>query len=259
MRFRLTSGRSVSYSVRGTGLPIALLHPIGLCGDFWEPVVERLASDYRLLAIDLPGHGDSDVSAGAYTLDGIAGDCLEMLGVLTGPSIVVGCSMGSAVAQSMVVKDAGMVKAAVFANGSGPRTGGRTDVLEQRAALAERGMTNIVDDNIDRWFSKSFAASHPDVVAKVSGWLLNGDPTVHAWGWRALAGRTDAYAKIRVPVLTIAGSEDASASPASVKALADVLPDARYVELAGAGHMAPIEQADAFVAAVRSFLKDVGL
>jgi len=259
MRFRLKSGLSVGYSVRGAGEPIALLHPIGLCGDFWQPVVERLARDYRLLAIDARGHGDSDVAAGPYSLDGIADDCLELLRTLTGPCVVVGCSMGSAVAQSMVVRDAGMVKAAVFANGSGPRTGGRTDVLERRAARAERGMPSVLDDTLDRWFSKSFAAAHPEVVAKVADWLLGADPTVHAWAWRALAGRTDAYDKIRVPALAIAGSEDASASPASVKALADVLPNAKYVELVGAAHMAPLEQPDAFADAIRQFLKDLGL
>jgi 3-oxoadipate enol-lactonase len=259
MRFRLKSGLSVGYSARGTGQPIALLHPIGLCGDFWQPVVERLARDYRLLSIDARGHGDSDVAAGPYSLDGIADDCLELLRTLTGPCVVVGCSMGSAVAQSMVVKDSDMVKAAVFANGSGPRTGGRTDVLEQRAARAERGMPGVLDDTLQRWFSKSFAATHPEVVARVADWLLAADPTVHAWAWRALAGRTDAYDKIGVPVLTIAGSEDASASPASVKALADALPNAQYVELAGAAHMAPLEQPDAFAHAVRQFLKAQGL
>ena len=259
MRFRLKSGLSMGYSVRGAGQPIALLHPIGLRGDFWQPVVERLACDYRLLAIDSHGHGDSDVAAGPYSLDGIAEDCLELLRTLTGPCVVIGCSMGSAVAQSMVVKDAGMVKAAVFANGSGPRTGGRTDVLEQRAARAELGMPGVLEDTLERWFSKSFAAAHPHVVAKVADWLLAADPTVHAWAWRALAGRTDAYDKICVPVLTIAGSEDASASPASVQALADVLPNAKYVELTGAAHMAPLEQPDAFANAVRQFLKDLGL
>jgi pimeloyl-ACP methyl ester carboxylesterase len=60
-----------------------------------------------------------------------------------------------------------------------------------------------------------------------------------------------------MPALVIAGSEDASASPASVKALADALPNARYIELAGAGHLAPLEQPDAFSEGMVSFLSEI--
>lgn len=259
MRFRLKSGLGVGYSTCGQGECIALLHPIGLRGDFWQPVVERLASDYRVLAIDLRGHGDSDMSDAPYTLDAIADDCLEMLRSLTGPCVVVGCSMGSAVAQSMAVRDPAMIKAAVFANGSGPRTGGRTDVLEQRAARAQLGMPAVLDETIERWFAKAYAAAHPHSVAQVAEWLLTGDATVHAKGWRALADRTDAYAKITMPVLVIAGGEDASATPDSVKALADALPNTRYAEIAGAGHLAPLEQPNVFAGHVRNFLKDLNI
>lgn len=259
MRFRLKSGLGVAYATRGQGECIALLHPIGLRAAFWQPVMERLAPHYRVLAIDLRGHGDSDASAAPYTLDAIADDCLELLRDLAGPCVVAGCSMGSAVAQSMAVRDPAMVKAAVFANGSGPRTGGRTDVLEQRAVRAARGMPAVLDETIDRWFAKGYAAANPEGVAQVTEWLLSGDAMVHARGWRALAGRTDAYAKITMPALIIAGGEDASAAPASVKALADALPNARYVEMPGAGHVAPLEQPDAFAGHIRSFLQELKL
>lgn len=259
MRFRLKSGAAITYTVRGAGEIIALLHPIGLQAAFWDPVAANLSTGYRVIAIDLRGHGDSDVTTEPYTLDAISDDCAELLQATAGPCIIAGCSMGSAVAQSMAVRHPHLVKAAVFANGSGPRTGGRTDVLEQRAARAAIGMPEILVETLDRWFAKAYAARHPETVALVANWLLEADPIVHSWAWRALAGRTDAYARIGMPVLVVAGSEDASASPASVKALADALPNARYFEIPAAGHLAPLEQPEAFATAVRSFLKENNL
>lgn len=259
MRFRLSSGAAIGYKVRGAGEVIALLSPIGLKAQFWDPVMDLLSPDFRVIAIDFRGHGDSDVIGRPFTLSDVADDCIELLRALAGPCIIVGCSMGSAVAQSIAIKDGKLVKAAVFANGSGPRVGGRTNVLEERSARAMVGMPKVLDETLERWFSKDFAARRPDVVAMIRDWLLEADPTVHGWAWLALAGRSDDYGRITAPVLTIAGSCDAAASPASVKALADALPDARHVELAGAGHMAPIEQPAAFAGAIKSFLRQIPL
>jgi pimeloyl-ACP methyl ester carboxylesterase len=258
MRFRLSSGASIGYRVRGAGDVIVLLHPVGLDSRFWAPVVSLLESEHRVIAVDFREHGDSDLTGRPYSLAEVADDCIELIRALAGPCVLVGCSMGSAVTQAIIVKDKSLVKAAVLANGSGPRTGGRTDVLEQRAQRALTGMPAIAEENIERWFSKDFAARRPDVVAMVREWLLDANPIAHAMGWRALAGRSDQYDRMDVPVLTIAGSVDASASPASVRALADALPNARYVELAGAGHLAPLEQPEAFVGAIRSFLSEIG-
>jgi 3-oxoadipate enol-lactonase len=258
MRFRLKSGLAVGYEVCGAGPVVVLLHPIGLRGAFWRPVVELLSTGYRVISIDFRGHGDSDVPGEPFTLEQLADDCLELVRALAAPCVIVGCSMGSAVAQSMCVKGADVVRAAVFANGSGPRTDGRTDALERRAQRAMDGMPAVLADTLERWFSRDFAARRQDVVSRIAAMLLAGDPVVHAWGWRALAGRTDAHDRITMPTMAITGSEDLSATPASVRALVAVLPNSRYVELPGAGHMAVVEQPDGFHRELRAFLQEVG-
>ena len=85
--------------------------------------------------------------------------------------------------------------------------------------------------------------------------LLNDDPYVHAQSWRALAAREDRYDRIRVPALVIGATEDVSARPDSVRALAHALPDATFHLIQGAGHFAPMEKPDAFAALVRDFLR----
>jgi 3-oxoadipate enol-lactonase len=253
MRFRLKSGTAAGYTVRGAGPVILLLHPIGLSAAFWKPVSDRLATAHRVIALDARGHGDSDVPAQSFSLEDMADDAIELLRALAGPTVVVGCSMGASVAQMIAVRAPDLVKGAVFANCSGPRTGGRTDVLDQRMRRAAEGMPRVLDETLARWFSPGFPEAHPEVVAQVTEWLLRGDPTVHSWGWGALSARSDNhYGSITQPALVLAGTHDAASPPASARKLAEVLPNATYQEIP-AGHMAPLEQPDAFAAAIAAF------
>ena len=64
-------------------------------------------------------------------------------------------------------------------------------------------------------------------------------------------------ATIDVPVLVLVGEEDRLTPPADAEAMVAALPDARFSRIAGAGHLAPLEQPDAVAAAVREFLREV--
>jgi len=258
MRFRLNSGLCLGYRVRGAGKVIALLAPIGMDSRFWKPVMDMLSRDFRVIAIDYRGHGDSDVTADFYTVSQLADDCAELLWALAEPCVVAGCSLGGATAQAMAVRHPDLMRGAVLANTSGPRVGGYGSLLEERAKRAVSGMSAIVDETITRWFAPDFAAARPDVVAEVREWLMQADPLVHSHGWLALHKRSeDHYPLIRCPVLCVSGSHDAASGPASMKSLAGAIRGARYLELAGAGHVAPIEQPEAFSAAVKAFAGEV--
>jgi pimeloyl-ACP methyl ester carboxylesterase len=78
-------GARVAYREAGTGPPLALLHSLGLSHREWEPVVERLATRFRVVLPDLPLHGDSeDRPRHPYSPDWltevVAGFCAETLG-----------------------------------------------------------------------------------------------------------------------------------------------------------------------------------
>lgn len=260
MRFRLASGRCIGYRVRGVGRVVALLAPIGMDTRFWQPAMDILARDYRVVAIDYRGHGESDVTGEPFSIDGVADDCAELLRALAGgPCVVAGCSMGGATAQALAVRHAGLIRGAVLANSSGPRSAAYNAVLLDRAARVLQGMPVVLEETLKRWFSPGFAAAHPEVVRQVGEWLQEADPLVHSLSWRALQERSeDEYHLIRCPVLCITGSQDPAAGPASVQALAAAIPGASYLELEGAGHVAPLEQPQAFAAAVAAFERGIG-
>lgn len=255
MRFRLTSGRAIGYRPSGAGSVIVFLHPIAMNSAFWTPVVEHLTS-HRALAVDAMGHGDSDTQAGAFSLDDMAADVVElMLAVGNPPCIVAGCSMGGMVAQAIAVRAPTLVRGLVLLNtGHTLPAAGRT-AMAQRAADARKGMPVILDATIDRWFSEDFRKARPDVVEATRAHLLTSDPIVHSEAWTAIS-KLDYEAKLpslQCPALVMTGSADVSTPPALSQALVKCLKRGTYEEIAGAGHMAPLEQPELIARRIEQF------
>ena len=94
------------------------------------------------------------------------------------------------------------------------------------------------------------------IVERVSQWLQDADPVVHAWTWRAIAALDYAprLPTLDVPSLVVCSSLDTSCPPAAGRAIAAALPHAAYEEIEGAAHMAPLEQPQRFAEIVERFL-----
>ena len=69
----------VSYTVRGSGRPVVLLHGYLETGDVWDSLSEMLEEEFRIIAVDLPGHGDSEVKGEIHTMEFLAGAVREVL------------------------------------------------------------------------------------------------------------------------------------------------------------------------------------
>lgn len=257
MQFRLRSGLGLHYRTAGAGRVIALLHPIGVHGGFWEPIAASLSRRYRVLAVDLRGHGGSDVPGAPFTLDELAADVIELLRAVGGERpVVAGCSLGGMVAQGIALQAPDLAGGLVLAGTNNALDEGGRAAMAQRAALAAQGMPRIVDQTIARWFSDAFRAHSGETVERVRQWLLEADPVVHAWSWQAIRGLDYGarIAAIAAPALVVCGSVDASCPPAMSRRITGLLPRARYEELEGASHMAPLEEAARFAALVDGFV-----
>lgn len=256
MRIRTSSGLSMAYVTQGAGRTIVLLHPVGLRGAFWRPVMDELKNEFRLIAPDFRGHGDSDAPMTPFGLDDLADDVADLVqAVGRGPTIVCGCSMGGMVAQAISVRRPDLVAGIVIANTAHRRTDESRATMEQRAVAAESGMPNVLRTTLSRWFDADLQISRPELVAQARDWLLDNDPVVHAWSWRAIKGL--AYAEqlksLASPSLVVAGSRDQSTPVAAMKDLAETLPNSTYREL-DTGHLAPFENPASFAHLLRDFM-----
>jgi 3-oxoadipate enol-lactonase len=169
---------------------------------------------------------------------------------------LVGLSLGGMVAQMLAVNHTSSVSSLTLCDTICEIGPPQAQVLEERArAVEEGGMSAIVKPTLERWFSRSFFASHPDVVSEVEKLLLAADPMVNAQTWRAIAklNVVSRLPKLHLPALVMNGSLDTSIPPGAGERLANLL-GARLVELPGCAHMAPVEAPEKFMELLESFL-----
>ena len=94
MFFR-TEGIRLAYDDRGTGLPLVFLHAFPLNRSMWAPQLAVLSQQFRTIAIDLRGHGESDAPLWHFTLEQYADDVRALLDHLAIPrAVLIGLSMG---------------------------------------------------------------------------------------------------------------------------------------------------------------------
>lgn len=245
----------------GQGPVVVLLHPVGLSWRFWEPVIPALATRFRVLALDFRGHGDSDRPTRPFTLEDLAEDVAQVIRAnTTRDAIVAGASLGGMVAQVLAVRSPIKPSALILCDTFARCTPELSGVLESRAIRAEsEGMSALVDATIGRWFTLEFIADNPAVISCFRSRLLDDDPQVHAWTWRAIKSLdlSGELSSIRIPTLVLNGAEDISTSPAVARQLADAIPGAEYFEIPNAGHMGVTHQPAMFAHKMLEFLTRV--
>ena len=257
MPYATVNSVQLHYELEGQGHPVVLLHPVGLDLTCWTAQVQVLASEFRVLRVDLRGHGRSAVPPPPYTLGGLASDVhalLHHLGLF--PAHVIGLSVGGMVAQLLALEYAQDVSSLVLAdtNSTLPQDA-RPAMIERGEAARREGMARVVDSTLQRWFTEGFMQS--DVVATCRERLLADDATGWAATWRAISelDTEPRLKEIKVPTLVITGELDVSAPVSRARAMADLIPGALLHVVPGAPHMAPLEQPQLFNAPVLKFLR----
>lgn len=260
MRFRLSCGAALGYRTYGAGRSVVLLHPVGLDAGFWDDVVLELAPHCRTIAVDLPGHGESDVCAQPQSLRQMAlcvSELIEAVG--RPPAVVVGCSLGGMVAQAIALERPELVDGLVLANTSHDRDAASRAALEKRADRSLEGMPAVIPETIERWFDDDYMRAHADRVERLRIKLAASDPVVHAHAWRAIAALNHGQrlASVKVPALVVTGAQDRSVPLGASLAMAAALPGARHVDFANTGHLTPYERPEDFARLVADFLTEV--
>jgi len=257
MPYVTVNGARLYYEVEGAGRTVLLLHAVGVDLTCWDAQLAALTPRYRVLRVDLRGHGRSDIPPPPYTLQGSAADMHALLHQLQlAPAHVVGLSMGGMVAQVLALEYPDDLSALVLAdtNSTLPRDV-RPAIAERGEAALRSGMAGVVDTTLERWFTPGFMGS--DVVARCRRRLLTTNVQGWAATWRAIS-EVDTHPRLgelRVPTLVMTGEADVSAPAARAQAMAAAIPGAQLYIVPGAPHMAPLERPDLFNAALLGFFE----
>lgn len=246
---------------------LVLLHGWGMNLEVWNELAETLARRFRVIAVDLPGHGRSDWDGAAYTQAAQTFRVHETLAPLTNRYHLLGWSLGGQfaldLAAAMPAGIEGLILVATtprFLAGPGWRYGVKQASLERLA-----GELHADPDKAVRGFLKSqvrglASRTAGRVLERLRGALTHGggaQPEALAWGLERLrqADLRPQLAQVRAPALVVAGEDDRITPPAASRALAKALPKGHFRQLRGAGHVPFLSHRDQFLAALDGFLR----
>jgi len=244
----------------GHGEPVVLVHAIGCDHRMWDALAAALSPGYRVVRVDLRGHGTSPVPAGEYSLDELADDVLAVLdGLGIEKAHWVGLSMGGMIGQAFALAHPQRLGRLILANTTSSYGADGPKTWEARAkAVKEGGMAAIADMVMGRYFSDEFRGRNPKAVAAVRERVL----TTPAKGYIGCCAAirdldfTAELSRIRARTFLIAGEKDAGTPPAMSEEIARRIPGARLSVIPGAAHLSAVEAPEEFNALVRDFLAE---
>src|SRR5690606_15054671 len=147
-----------SYLSLGQGQPVVLIHGVGLNKEMWGGQFVGLAGDYRVIAYDMLGHGQSPRPAADTDLQGYAAQLAELLDHLQIPqATVIGFSMGGLVARAFALHHPQRLAALVVLNSVFNRSPEQSaGVIARAAQAAEHGPDANAEAALARWFSREY-------------------------------------------------------------------------------------------------------
>jgi pimeloyl-ACP methyl ester carboxylesterase len=255
-----TGGSKLYYEVEGAGDPLLFLHGLGSSSAAWAFQRPVFAADYELILPDIRGHGRSGKPSGPYSMTLFASDIIALLDALQIPAAhVVGLSLGGMIGFQMAVDYPERVRSLVAVN-AGPEVVPRT--FKERWAIWQRqllvnlfSMDRIAETIGTRLFPEPGQADLRQMA--IEGFAANDKAAYKAstgaiLGWSVRHQLSD----IRCPVLLVAADQDYT--PVSTKeAFLAEIPDARLVVIENCRHATPLDQPQAFNAAVGEFLTSI--
>lgn len=246
--------------LRGAGPPLVMLHGWGLNSAAWAPLLPRLEQRFRLVLVDLPGHGRNRAAAVG---SGLADWAAAVAEVAPPGSAWLGWSLGGQVAMTAALAGHDIRRLVLVA--TTPRFVTAPDwpcavpaeVLAGFAASLAQDHDKTVRDFLSLQLRGDMrAASLLRTLRALLAASPAPDPAALAAGLEILA-HTDLRLQLPAlahPALVLAGERDRLTPAAAGQALAAALPEGRCRVLAGAAHAPFLTHGDDFTAAVESFL-----
>jgi pimeloyl-ACP methyl ester carboxylesterase len=253
------NGTDVHYRDNGarTNGVVLLLHAFPLHSGMWQRLTQVLEKKHRVVAPDYRGLGQSKPSAEASTMTLLAEDVRALLAHLRiERAAVAGLSMGGYLSLELYRQAPALFRGLALCDtraGADTEEGKATREKFAQSAI-EKGLSWVADEMIPKLLKPT---PDPAVVKEVKDLIRGGTPAGVAAAQRGMAKRPDSFetlGTIACPTLVVVGAEDTLTPPAESEKMAKAVKGAKLVKIPGAGHLANLENPDAFNRAVAEFV-----
>ena len=272
-RFVRASGMQWHVQVMGKGPPLLLLHGTGASTHSWAGLMPLLASDFTIVAPDLPGQGFTQAPPREFlSLPGMSRAIAGLLRELDiRPDVAVGHSAGAAVAIQMTLSRLIAPRTIISLNGALLPLGGLagqffaplaklltitpfvSDLFSRRARdpQAIERMIGQTGSTLDARGIELYRrlASNPAHVAAALGMMAN-------WDLRVFA---TSLPRLKVPLTLVVGSRDRTIPPSQAERVSELLPQSTIVTMPGLGHLAHEEQPQQCADIIRTAAREAGI
>ena len=232
---------------------IVFVHGTRLTRTAWTAQLAALSDAYRVIAMDLPGHGS--LADRRFTIADAADELARVIETAAaGRAVVVGLSLGGYVAMDLAARRPELIRGLVLSGATqepvGIRAGPYLALAWAIDRLGHRGM-----DRLNRWFFRTrYTPAIADPIIRSGFHSEGGSAALRALVGERFAPRLAAY---RGPVLVINGELDVLFR-LGAKCFVGEARDVRRIRIRGATHLANLDRPEAFTAAVRKFVEGLG-
>lgn len=244
----------------GSGLPVILLHGFPHDRALWSAQLAAPPAGARLIAVDLPGFGESE-SAAIPLFDSWADWLVALLDALQIERAVIGgLSMGGYLAFAVWRRHPTRVQGLILADtraGADSEEARLKRVAMQGLALA-KGAGAIAEAMLPGMVGKTTRETRPQVVASLDAMMRRASVGAIHDALDALRNRPDStptLATITVPTLILCGDEDVLTPLKESEAMHAAIPNSQLSVIPGAGHASCVEHPAAFTALLSGFIR----
>jgi pimeloyl-ACP methyl ester carboxylesterase len=249
----------IAYHRAGRGSPVLLIHGVGGDATNWDPIAAALRPHHDVIAMDLRGHGGSDLITGPVDAHDLARDALQVLDECrVTRCAVVGFSLGGAVAMALTLDYPERVRQlAVIGTVCGRTADEQRRALDRVAFLKREGLAALAEANRERWFTDEFRQAHPDIVERRVAQVKQCDPESYLSAFTVFctADFVERLEEIGVPTLVIAGEHDLAATPRMAQLMGERIEICEAHVLLGLRHSLLIEATAQVSALLGAFLQ----
>jgi len=257
------------YEDQGQGPAVLFVHGFPLDHTLWTHQIEALSDAYRVIAVDLRGHGQSEATPGPYSMATLADDLHGLLQALeVERATLAALSMGGYVLMAFWRAYPQSVRALVLTD---TRAGadtpeGRQKRKETVEQVRAEGTEDVIEGMLPRLLSRTTMRDKPEVVAHTREMMARASVEGVIGALQGMAARPDSTPTLKtvsVPTLIVVGEQDVITPPDTAQAMQDAIltggrtTQVKLVQVPDVGHMVPIEAPETYNQLLRGFLGDL--